>query len=207
MASGTRITKPLPPIVNPPPSAADTDLARRKKMESLQKGMMKPPSFEGNTGDKGESITTWWKQMGNWVRVFDDGERAMVIKSFLRGPAALWLESVERQVGRELTVQELADGLTQEYGRETTSDEALQSLETLSMSSPGCSTLENYNSVYNRYYNKCSANAQPIAVRCYIKGLAPKYMKWVDMSDDIYTSLPKLELQPPKLWRNTICCN
>ena len=160
-------------------------------MESLQKGMMKPPSFEGNTGEKGESITTWWKQMGNWVRVFDDGERAMVIKSFLRGPAALWLESVERQVGRELTVRELADGLTQEYGRETTSDEALQCLETLSMSSPGCSTLENYNSVYNRYYNKCSANAQPIAVRCYIKGLAPKYMKWVDMSDDIYTSLPK----------------
>jgi len=58
------------------------------------------------------------------------------------------------------------------------------------MSSPGCSTLQEYNATYNRYYNKCSANAQPIAVRCYIKGLLPKYMKWVEMTDDIYISLP-----------------
>jgi hypothetical protein len=151
---------------------------------------MKPPSFEGNTSEKGESVSTWWKQMGNWARVFDEGDRATVIKSFLRGPAALWLESFERQIGRELTVDELADGLTQEYGKETTSDEALQKLETLSMSSPGCSSLSEYNSTYNRYYNKCSANALPIAVRCYIKGLAPKYLKHVEMTDDIYTSLP-----------------
>ena len=75
------------------------------------------------------------------------------------------------------------------------------------MSSPGCSTLQEYNSTYNRYYNKCSANALPIAVRCYIKGLAPKYLKYVEMTDDIYTSLPKLGRRQPRPQRNMICCN
>jgi hypothetical protein len=193
LQAGTRITAPLPAIYELPAASSaglSAEEGRRKKLETLQKGMMKPPSFEGNMGEKGESISTWWKQMGNWARVFDDSDRAMVIKSFLRGPAALWLESFERQIGRELTVVELADGLTQEYGRETTSDEALQKLETLTMSSPGCSTLQEYNATYNRYYNKCSANTIPIAVRCYIKGLLPKYMKHIEMTDDIYTSLP-----------------
>jgi hypothetical protein len=185
-----RITTTLPDLPAVPSSSLSADDARRKK-EALQKGMMKPPPFDGNMGERIESISTWWKQMGNWARAFDDSDRAMVIKSFLRGPAALWLDSFERQIGRELTVEELADGLTQEYGRETTSDEALQKLETLTMESPGCSTIQGYNATYNSYYNRCSANVQPIAIRCYIKGIAHKYLKWVEMTDEVYTSLPK----------------
>jgi hypothetical protein len=185
-----RITTALPDLPAVPSSGVSADDARRKK-EALQKGMMKPPPFDGNMGERIESISTWWKQMGNWARAFDDSDRAMVIKSFLRGPAALWLDSFERQIGRELTVEELADGLTQEYGRETTSDEALQKLETLTMESPGCSTIQGYNATYNSYYNRCSANVQPIAIRCYIKGIAHRYLKWVEMTDEVYTSLPK----------------
>jgi hypothetical protein len=101
LQAGTRITAPLPDIYDlPAPSSADlsADEGRRKKLETLQKGMMKPPSFEGNTGEKGESISTWWKQMGNWARVFDDSDRAMVIKSFQRNIGKETGELTDRDV-------------------------------------------------------------------------------------------------------------
>ena len=151
--------------------------------------MAKPPFFEGNTGEKTESISTWWKQVGNYAKTYDSGSRAIVIKSFLRGSAALWLDSREREVGRDLTVQELADGLTQEYGSETISSAALQRLESLTMASSGCSTLAGYNAEFNSLYNHCSVSDQPIANRCYIKGLHSKYLKWLVLSEEVYSNL------------------
>jgi hypothetical protein len=151
--------------------------------------MAKPPFFEGNTGEKTESISTWWKQVGHYAKAYDPRSRAIVIKSYLHGSAALWLDSREREIGRDLTVQELADGLTQEYGSETTSSAAVQRLEALSMVSLGCATLAGYNAEFNKLYNQCSVSDQPIATRCYIKGLLPKYMKWLVLSDDVYTNL------------------
>jgi hypothetical protein len=170
-------------------SSDDQEKRRRSMLMSLQKGMAKPPFFEGNTGDKAESISTWWKQVGNHAKTYDEDTQAIVIKSFLRGSAALWLDSREREIGRDLTVRELADGLTQEYGNETTSFAALQRLESLSMASPGCSTLPEYNAVFNRFYNQCTVADQLIANRCYIKGLHPKYLKWIVLSEEVYTNL------------------
>jgi hypothetical protein len=158
-------------------------------LQALQKGMQKPPNFEGNTGVKAEVITTWWRQMSNYAKTFPECDRAMLIKSYLRGSASDWLDSQEREIGRELTVEELANGLAQEYGSEVTSEAALQTLESITMSSPGCSTLTEYNTAFNKQYNLCSTKDQPIAVRCYIKGLYPKYLELVLQAGDRYSTL------------------
>ena len=200
--SGTRVVDPLPAIGSLAESSSsrldESDIEknshRRKVLNTLQKAMAKPPYFEGNTGEKSELISTWWKQVGNYAKTYEDEDiQALVIKSFLRGPAALWLDSREREIGRELTVQELADGLTQEYGSETTSAAALQKLETLSMASPGCATLAGYNSEFNKLYNQCSQKDHSIAIRCYVKGLHPKYLKWMVMTEDIYNNLAEVK--------------
>jgi hypothetical protein len=150
---------------------------------AMQKGMAKPPLFDGNVDDKGESVYTWWRQVGNYASVFEEEARATVIKSFLRGAAAVWLDSRERELGRLLTVEELADGLSQEYGSETTSASALQKLETLSMASEGCSTISGYNTVFAKYYNLCSAKDQFYAARYYIKGILPKYVRHLNKTE------------------------
>jgi hypothetical protein len=57
------------------------------------------------------------------------------------------------------------------------------------MASPGCNTLTGYNSEFNKWYNQCSAQEQSTAIRCYIRGLLPKYIKHLEMSPGLYTSL------------------
>jgi hypothetical protein len=161
-----------------------------QERQAVQKGLAKPPFFDGSMDEKSVSITTWWRQVCLYVGTFPGEYQAMMIKSYLRGSAALWLESRERDLGRELNVQELADGLAQEYGSETTSFAALQKLEALTMASPGCSTLAGYNSEFNRWYNQCLKPEQPVAIRCYIQGLLPKYIKHLDMAGpSLYTTL------------------
>jgi len=199
---GVRQEATLPPLAELPVSFSDNhhvgEKERRSTAQALQKGMLKPPHFEGNTGEKAESISTWWKQVGNYARTFDECDRAVIIKSYLRGPAALWLDSQEREIGRDLTVQELADGLTQEYGSETTSDAALQRLKTLSMATKGCSTLQEYNASFNREYNKCSAKHQSIAVHQYVFGLHPEYLKLILQSGDGYATLAQAKAAATK---------
>jgi hypothetical protein len=189
MATSKRQEQRLPPIekLQPPPGSARQN--DQKSLQALQKGMQKPPNFEGNTGAKAEVITTWWRQMSNYAKTFAECDQAMLIKSYLRGSASDWLDSQERETGRELTLQELADGLAQEYGSEVTSEAALQALEGITMASPGCSTLQDYNKTFNQQYNLCSTKDQPIAVRCYIKGLHPKYLELVLQAGDRYSTL------------------
>ena len=123
---------------------------------ALQKGMAKPPFFDGSLADSSENILTWWRQVGNYAKAFPIEVQASLIKTFLRGSAALWLDSRERELGRSLTIQELADGLTQEYASETTSLAALQKLESLNMGTEGCNTIGAYNAMFHKYYNQCS---------------------------------------------------
>jgi hypothetical protein len=87
-------------------------------------------------------------------------------------------------MGRAMTVQELADGLTQEYGSETTSYGAIQRLESLSMGVGGLDTLAAYNQQFNQYYNQVSTEHQVIATRAYVKGLLPEYLKYIVLSED-----------------------
>jgi hypothetical protein len=194
MATSTRQEQLLPPIEEISSSVDRGEHVNQKvqsshNLQALQKGMQKPPNFEGNTGTKTEIITTWWRQMSNYAKTFPECDRAMLIKSYLRGSASDWLDSQEREIGRELTVEELADGLAQEYGSEVTSEAALQILESITMSSPGCSTLTEYNNAFNKQYNLCSTKDQPIAVRCYVKGLHPKYLELVLQAGERYSNL------------------
>jgi hypothetical protein len=179
---------PLPPINNS--SATDDILDKEhpftmseKARESLRKGMAKPPYFDGSMDEKSESIVTWWRQMSNYARTFDREEQAMVIKTYLRGSAALWLDSRERELDKELSLVELADGLTLEYGSETTSTAALQKLEALTMASEGCQTIHSYNATFSRWYNLCSTKDQTYAAHCYMKGIHPKYLKYINYTD------------------------
>jgi len=194
MATSKRQEQLLPPIrelssLSDRGGHVDLKDSKPHNLQALQKGMQKPPNFEGNTGTKAEVITTWWRQISNYAKTFPECDRAMLIKSYLRGSASDWLDSQEREIGRELTVEELANGLAQEYGSEVTSEAALQTLESITMSSPGCSTLTEYNTAFNKQYNLCSTKDQPIAVRCYIKGLYPKYLELVLQAGDRYSTL------------------
>lgn len=160
---------------------------------SIQAGLAKPPLFDG--GGVGENntdslaVSTWWRQVLPFARTFPEQHHATIIKSYLRGNAARWLESREREVGRELDVEELFYGLAQEYGSEITSLLALQHLETLSMASPGCETVAGYNATFNRWYNDCGPAEQAAAIRCYLRGIAPRILQHVELSPHIYTSL------------------
>jgi hypothetical protein len=165
-----------------PISTSMSDTARA----ALQKGMAKPPTFEGGIND---NILTWWRQVKNFAMTFEPEVQARLIKSYLKGPAALWYDAKERELGRELTVEELASGLSQEYGSETTSQAALQKLETLTMANEKCRTLQEYHCEFNKYYNLLNSRDQAHAVRCYIKGIAPKYLKYVVFSDTNFNSL------------------
>jgi hypothetical protein len=162
------------------PSISETQRA------SLQKGMAKPPLFEGNIGD---NISTWWRQIKNYASLYETESQCALIKSYLRGPAALWMDSLEKELGREMTIDELANGLAQEYGSETTSAAALLKLETLSMASEECKTLAQYHSVFSRYYNLLNISDQAHAVRYYVKGIAPKYLKYMVYGDTSFKTL------------------
>lgn len=154
---------------------------------ALQKGMSKPPIFTGTNTD---DLRTWWRQIKNFVSAFPSEVRGRVIKSYLRGAAATWLESQERDMGRELTLEELANGLVQEYGSETTSAAALLKIESLSMNiSEGCDTVAGYNSKFSQYYNLLSTRDQVSAVRSYIKGIAPRYLKYIMYGDTNFATL------------------
>ena len=154
---------------------------------ALQKGMAKPPIFTGTNND---DLRTWWRQMKNFASAFPSEARSRVIKSYLRGSAATWLESQERDMGRELTIEELADGLVQEYGSETTSAAALQKIESLAMGvSEGCDTVSSYNAKFSIYYNLLSVRDQISAVRSYIKGIAPRYLKYIMYGDTNFKTL------------------
>jgi hypothetical protein len=168
------------------PHPSHTSSMNESVRSSLRKGMAKPPTFEGNVDD---NILTWWRQMKNYASMFDEESQSSLIKSYLRGPAALWMDMRERELGREMTLEELADGLVQEYGSETTSQAALQKLETLSMANDGCQTLSEYHAVFAKYYNQLNVRDQAYAVRCYIKGIAPKYLKYVVFSDTNFGTL------------------
>lgn len=182
----------LPPLEQMDSSFMEPELESEEKkrqsiLSSLQKGMAKPPFFEGNTGEKGESISVWWKQVGNFAKTYNVDVQHIVIKSYLRGSAALWLDSREREIGRELTVQELADGLTVEYGSEMTSFNALVKLDTLSMAFGAFSTLSSYNSEFHKWYNQVAVQDQAIAIRNYVKGIHPSYLKHWDFSVKLST--------------------
>ena len=161
---------------------------------SLQKGMAKPPLFEGNIGD---NISTWWRQVKNYASLYEKESQSALIKSYLRGPAALWMDSLEKELGREMTIDELADGLTQEYGSETTSAAALLKLESLSMASEECKTLQLYHSTFSKYYNLLNINDQVHAVRCYVKGIAPKYLKYMVYTDSSFKTLAEAKSAVP----------
>jgi hypothetical protein len=193
LAATPLVVTPLPHHQHPQhiasldvPHLSHTVAMNESVRSSLQKGMSKPPTFEGNVND---NILTWWRQIKNYAAMYDVEAQATLIKSYLRGPAALWLDSRERELGREMTLKELADGLVQEYGSETTSQAALQKLETLSMANEGCQTLTEYHTVFSKYYNQLNAKDQQYAVRCYIKGIAPKYLKYVVFNDTNFNSL------------------
>jgi hypothetical protein len=83
-----------------------------------------------------------------------------------------------------MTVQELTDGLTQEYGSETTSYGAIQRLGSRSMGVGGLDTLAAYNQEFNQHYNQVSTEHQVIAVRAYIKGLHPDYLQYMILSEN-----------------------
>src|ERR1700722_7528578 len=86
--TGTRVVDPLPHLGSASglerliDDEDEKDDSRRTILAALQKGMAKPPFFEGNTGEKMESISTWWKQVGNYATIYNSGSRAIVIKSF-----------------------------------------------------------------------------------------------------------------------------
>jgi hypothetical protein len=168
------------------PHPSHASLMNESTRSALQKGMSKPPTFEGNVND---NVLTWWRQVKNYAMMFDAESQASLIKSYLRGPAALWYDSRERELGRELSLEELANGLSQEYGSETTSQAALQKLESLTMANEKCSTLQEYNTEFSKYYNLLNTKDQTYAVRCYIKGIAPKYLKYVVFNDTNFNSL------------------
>ena len=115
--------------------------------------------------------------MCSYANTFEREVQATVIKSYMRGAAALWLESREKELGRSLSIQELADGLTQEYGSEITSKAALQKIESLTMGHRDCSSLTKYNTLFNKQYNLLNGDDQLYAVRAYQKGLAPALQK------------------------------
>ena len=112
----------MAPLILPLPTASSSVASNSDINAALQKNMAKPPIFNGTNS---EDLRTWWRQIKNFVEGVPDGARVRVIKSYLRGSAATWLESQERDLGRHLTLGELADGLVQEYGSETTSSAAL----------------------------------------------------------------------------------
>jgi hypothetical protein len=160
------------------PSYASSDrVLSEETRRALQKGLAKPPFFSGNTDEKSENVSTWWRQVCSYADTFEKEVQATVIKSYMRGAAALWLESREGELNRGLTVEELADGLTQEYGSEVTSKAALQRIESLTMAHKDCSSLNKYNTVFNSQYNLLNIEDQPFAVRAYTKGLLPAYQK------------------------------
>lgn len=168
------------PVNKPGQNNVDLSLA-------LQKGMAKPPTF---TGSLDEDLRTWWRQMKNFALAFPSEARSRVIKSYMCGSAATWLESQERELGRELTLSELADGLVQEYGSETTSSAALQTISSLVMGiSKGCDTINGYNTEFSKLYNKLSVRDQILAVHFYIKGIEPKYLKYVVQGDTDFQTL------------------
>jgi hypothetical protein len=154
---------------------------------ALQKAMSKPPIFNGTTN---EDLRTWWRQMKNYVSAFPSEVGSRVIKSYMRGSAATWLESQERDLQRELTTEELAEGLTKEYGCENISSAALHKIESLSMGiSAGCDTVSGYNTEFSKLYNQLSANHQINAVRSYTKGIAPRYLKYMLYGDTNFETL------------------
>ena len=176
-----------PQLVLPLPTASSS-VGNSDANVALQKGMAKPPVFTGTNTD---NLRTWWRQIKNFVSAFPSEVRSQVIKSYLRGAAATWLESQERNMGRSLTLEELADGLVQEYGSEITSAAALLKIESLSMNiSEGCDTVAGYNAQFSELYNELlSPREQIAAIRSYIKGVAPRYLKYIVYNGTNFTTL------------------
>jgi hypothetical protein len=170
---------PLGAAVTAAPTPAEEIIISAETRKELQKGLAKPPVFTGDMDEKSEPVSTWWRQVYNYASAFDTSVQATMIKSYLRGSAAAWLESREKEKNRDLTLEELAHGLAQEYGSEITSKAALQKIETLSMGRPECSTLSKYNAAFNKQYNLLSSADQVFAPRAYMKGLLPTLQKLI----------------------------
>jgi hypothetical protein len=158
---------------------AEEVIISEETRRALQKGLARPPFFSGDMDEKSESVGTWWRQVYNFASAFETSVQATVIKSYLRGGAASWLESREKEKNRDLTLVELSDGLAQEYGSEITSKAALQKIETLNMGSKECNTLSKYNAAFNKQYNLLSSADQKFAARAYLKGLLPALQKLI----------------------------
>ena len=161
------------------PTPAEELIISAEARKELQKGFAKPPVFTGDMDEKAEPVSTWWRQVYNYASAFDSSVQATMIKSYLRGSAAAWLESREKEKNRDLNLEELAHGLAQEYGSEITSKAALQKIETLSMGRPECNTLSKYNAAFNKQYNLLSSADQLFAPRAYMKGLLPNLQKLI----------------------------
>jgi hypothetical protein len=146
------------------------------EVSQLQKGLAKPSDFFGEES-KGERITTWWRSVWVYSSVYPVASRAMLIKSYLKGTAAVWLESREIELGRSMSVDELKNGLAIEYGSDTTSDAALQSIKNLNMADNKYSTIQTYNAEFNRLYSLLKKEALPIAVNAYIGGVFPRIQR------------------------------
>jgi hypothetical protein len=154
-----------------------------KELQTLQRAMAKPSNFDGDD-EKGERITTWWRQMINYVGMYPDDMQAFIAKSYLKGSAASWLESREVELKRELTLQELKEGLAIEYGSDVAAAAALDRIKMLSMAEEKYNTIQSYNAEFNKLYSLLSPQNQIIAVDCYISGLLPKYQKEISKPDN-----------------------
>ena len=148
----------------------------------LQKGLAKPSDFYGEES-KGERITTWWRSIWNYASVYPVASRCMLIKSYLKGPSAIWLESREVELERPLTLEELKDGLAIEYGSDTTSTAALGQIKLLSMGNPKFSTIQLYTAEFNKLYSLLNSHDQPVAIDSYISGLLPKIQKEIPVQE------------------------
>jgi hypothetical protein len=162
------------------PRARQSD---EKELLTLHRAMAKPSNFDGDD-EKGERITTWWRQMINYVGMYPSDVQAFIAKSYLKGSAASWLESREVELNREMTLQELKDGLAIEYGSDVAAAAALDKVKMLSMADERYNTIQTYNAEFNKLYSLLNPQNQIIAADCYISGLLPKYQKEISKPDN-----------------------
>jgi hypothetical protein len=154
-----------------------------KRILMYHRAMAKPSTFQGDD-EKEERVTTWWRRAYNYVRVYPPEQQVIIIKSYLKGPSATWLESREIELGREMDMKELKEGLAIEYGSDVASAAALDRIKMLTMANEKFNTIQTYNTEFNKLYSLLSPQNQIIAVDAYISGLLPKYQKEIDKPDD-----------------------